>query len=70
MPAPSCLTHPRRTRLRLAIPNRSSAAGVALAGASETVDVDLDAHIIINTNAADDGVSDGIVVLDQNVNDD
>ncbi|KAH8112518.1 hypothetical protein DFH11DRAFT_1879273 [Phellopilus nigrolimitatus] len=37
--------------------------------ASDTVDVDLDAHTIINTNAADDGVSDGIVALDQNVND-
>ncbi|KAH8114021.1 hypothetical protein DFH11DRAFT_1595354, partial [Phellopilus nigrolimitatus] len=33
-------------------------------------DVDLDARIIINTDAADDGVSDGFVALDQNVNDD
>ncbi|KAH8115557.1 hypothetical protein DFH11DRAFT_1742607 [Phellopilus nigrolimitatus] len=41
-----------------------------MAGASDTPDIDLDAHIIINTNAADDSVSDGIVALDQNVNDD
>ncbi|KAH8105685.1 hypothetical protein DFH11DRAFT_1882871 [Phellopilus nigrolimitatus] len=41
-----------------------------MAGASDTLDVDLDAHIIINTNTADDGVSDGIVALDKNVNDD
>ncbi|KAH8104337.1 hypothetical protein DFH11DRAFT_1733918 [Phellopilus nigrolimitatus] len=36
--------------------------------ASDTFDVDLDAHIT-NANAADDGVSHGIVALDQNVND-
>ncbi|KAH8110355.1 hypothetical protein DFH11DRAFT_1620743, partial [Phellopilus nigrolimitatus] len=58
MPAPPSLSHPRRTR--------AGATDVAVAGASDTVDVDLDAHIIINTNAADNGVSDGIVALDQN----
>ncbi|KAH8114065.1 hypothetical protein DFH11DRAFT_1877838 [Phellopilus nigrolimitatus] len=52
------------------VETEAGAAGVAVAGASDTLDVDLDAHIIINTNAADDGVSDGIVALDQNVNDD
>lgn len=44
--------------------------GVDMSGASDTLNVDLDAHIIINTNAADDGVSDGTVALDQKVNDD
>ncbi|KAH8104461.1 hypothetical protein DFH11DRAFT_1647126 [Phellopilus nigrolimitatus] len=56
--------------LRLAVPSRSGTVGVGMAGASDTVVIDLDAHIIINTNAADEGMSDGIVVLDQNVNDD
>ncbi|KAH8105692.1 hypothetical protein DFH11DRAFT_1833933 [Phellopilus nigrolimitatus] len=37
---------------------------------SDTLDVDLDAHIIINAKPVDGGVSDGIVALDQNVNDD
>ncbi|KAH8119695.1 hypothetical protein DFH11DRAFT_1566470 [Phellopilus nigrolimitatus] len=41
-----------------------------MAGASDTLDVDLDAHIIDNANPVDGGVFDGIVALDQNVNDD
>ena len=46
-------------------------AGVAgVAGASDALDVDMDAHIIINTNVGDDGVTEGIVALEQNVNDD
>ncbi|KAH8105650.1 hypothetical protein DFH11DRAFT_1733233 [Phellopilus nigrolimitatus] len=32
------------------------AAGVVVAGASDTVDVDVDTHMIINTHAADNGV--------------
>ncbi|KAH8099673.1 hypothetical protein DFH11DRAFT_851080 [Phellopilus nigrolimitatus] len=39
---------------------KAGAVGVGVAGASDTLDVDLDAYII-NTKAADDGVSDGIV---------
>jgi hypothetical protein len=33
------------------------------------LNVDVDAHIIINTTAATDGLAYGIVSLDQNVND-
>lgn len=42
----------------------------AATGTSDALDVDVDAHIIINTTEADNGLSDGIVALDQNVNDD
>ncbi|KAH8104375.1 hypothetical protein DFH11DRAFT_1648104 [Phellopilus nigrolimitatus] len=63
MPAPPSFSHPRQTP-------GAGAAGVAVAGASDTLDVDLDAHIIINTSAVDDGVSDGTVAFEQNVNDD
>ena len=70
---PPSNTHPRRTVGVVSdspSPAAAAAVGVGVTGASDALDVDLDAHIIINTNAADDGVADGIVALDQNVNDD
>ena len=51
-------------------PAATAAVGAAITGTSDALDVDMDSHIIINTNAADDGVADGIVALGQNVNDD
>ena len=41
----------------------------AAAGASDALNGDVGAHIILNTTAADDGLADGIMALDQNVND-
>ncbi|KAH8115841.1 hypothetical protein DFH11DRAFT_1830923 [Phellopilus nigrolimitatus] len=41
-----------------------------MSGASDTLDVNPDAHIIFYTNTVDDGVSHGFVSLNQKVNDD
>lgn len=73
LPPPPSLPHGRRTVGIVAdspSPAATGAADVGVAGTSDALDVDLDAHIIIETNAADDDVADGIVALDQNVNDD
>lgn len=70
---PPSNNHPRRTVgvvSDLPSPAAAAAVGAGVTGASDALDVDLDAHIIINTNVADDGVADGIVALEQNVNDD
>ncbi|OCB89318.1 hypothetical protein A7U60_g3519 [Sanghuangporus baumii] len=73
IPPPHGRPHGRRT-VGIVTDNPSPAAtaavGAGIAGTSDALDVDMDAHIIINTNAADDGVADGIVALEQNVNDD
>ena len=52
------------------LPATTAAVGVGVAGASDALDVDVDAHIIINTTVGDDGVAEGIVALGQNVSDD
>ncbi|KAL5496043.1 hypothetical protein ACEPAH_3136 [Sanghuangporus vaninii] len=46
----------------------TAAVGASVTRTSDALDVDMDAHVIINT--ADDGVADGIVALEQSVNDD
>ncbi|KAH8111250.1 hypothetical protein DFH11DRAFT_1794287 [Phellopilus nigrolimitatus] len=72
MPVPPSLSHLRRTVDIVSdspSPTGAGTVGVGMAGASDTVYVDLDTHIIINTNTVDDGVFDGIVALDENVND-
>ncbi|EJD06317.1 uncharacterized protein FOMMEDRAFT_138352 [Fomitiporia mediterranea MF3/22] len=72
---PRLPTHPH-TRRTVGIvqdspsPAATGVVGAGVAGASDALDVDMDAHIIINTNVGDDGVAEGIVALDQNVNDD
>ncbi|KAL5495978.1 hypothetical protein ACEPAH_3210 [Sanghuangporus vaninii] len=48
----------------------SSAATAGVAGSSNTRDAGMGVHIVINTTAADDVVTDGTVALEQNVNDD
>ena len=72
MPPPHGHLHGRRT-IGIVTDNPSPAAtaavGTGIAGTSDALGVDMDSHIIINTNAADDGVADGIIALDQNVND-
>ncbi|KAH8111243.1 hypothetical protein DFH11DRAFT_652205 [Phellopilus nigrolimitatus] len=70
---PPSLSHPRLTVGIVSdspFPAGTSTIGVGVSGASDTLDVVLDAHIIINTNAVDDGVSHEFMALDQNVNDD
>ncbi|EJC97526.1 uncharacterized protein FOMMEDRAFT_171637 [Fomitiporia mediterranea MF3/22] len=51
-------------------PATTAAVRAGVAGAPDALDVDMDAHIIIDTNVGDDGVAEGIVALNQNVNDD
>ncbi|KAL5480720.1 hypothetical protein ACEPAI_9660 [Sanghuangporus weigelae] len=44
----------------------SSTTTAGVAGTSKTLDAGMDAHVVINTNDADDGATDGVVALEQN----
>ena len=73
MPPPHGHPHGRRA-VGIVTDNLSPAAtavvGAGNAGTSDALDVGMHSHIIINTDAADSGVADGIVALEQDVDDD
>lgn len=66
MPTP--LPRVRRTVSIVADSPSLAAGAVGVAGGSDALDVEFDAHVIINANAADEGAVNGIVALDKNVN--
>ncbi|KAH8113706.1 hypothetical protein DFH11DRAFT_1600636, partial [Phellopilus nigrolimitatus] len=73
MSPPPSLSHLRRTVGVVSdspSPDRTGSVGVGMAGASDTLTSTSTRVLSINTNAADDGMSDGIRTLGQSVNDD
>ena len=51
-------------------PAATAVVGAGNAGTSDALDVGMHSHIIINTDAADGGLADGVVALEQDVDDD